>query len=603
MASSGSFDTGNYQGRYLTFSWSVASQSISGNYTVINWSLTGAGTASSSWYYTYAGYVNIAGERVWTQPSRGNSGGEIKLYNGTVLASGSKTIYHGSDGRASFSADAGAGIWTYAVNCTGSGSWELPQIARYSVIQSATDFNDESNPTITFTNPSGGYFPLRAKLEAGGNNKFIIRDISSTATSYTFNLTDEERTRLRNLTPNNNSLSVVLTICCMNGETELSSSYLYRTMAIVNANPIFNDFSFEDVNEKTLELTGNNQNIIRGYSNVKATIPVVNKAEALKSATMSKYRLNCNGNSTDITYSSDSDVEGTLNGVKSGVFDVYAIDSRNNSTLVTKNANSVIDYTPIVKGNISVARTNGVSESVTLKLDGKVDLVNFGVVTNEIKQSKYRYRATDSAEWSDYNDLELTVDADGNFTFNDLISGDTEELGFNINNSYQVEVLIADELSQVVYTATFGSGIPNIALSKNGVGIMGKYDEEVGGLLQVGGKRIDDVYSTEERVIGVWTKSDGTKVPLYRISYLINVGTEIEYILDISSLNADELMLDDSHSYFKQNVYTLQFGYYAGSTDWSRMYRASNTIILQFGSVYTMSKNAVVTLEYTKTTD
>ena len=210
---------------------------------------------------------------------------------------------------------------------------------------------------------------------------------------------------------------------------------------------------------------------------------------------MSKYRFNCNGNSTDITYSSDNDVEGTLNGVTSGVFDVYAIDSRNNSTLVTKNANSVIDYTPIVKGNISVARTNGVSESVTLKIDGKADLVDFGVVTNEIKQSKYRYRATDAPEWSDYNDLTLTVDEDGNFTFNDLISGDTEELGFNINNSYQVEILVADELSQVVYTATLGSGTPNLALSKNGVGIMGKYDEEVGGLLQVGGKKIEDLFS------------------------------------------------------------------------------------------------------------
>lgn len=50
MASSGSFSTSKYAVRYLTFNWSVASQSIDSNKTVINWNIKGAGGDTYSWY-------------------------------------------------------------------------------------------------------------------------------------------------------------------------------------------------------------------------------------------------------------------------------------------------------------------------------------------------------------------------------------------------------------------------------------------------------------------------------------------------------------------------------------------------------------------------
>ena len=59
-----------------------------------------------------------------------------------------------------------------------------------------------------------------------------------------------------------------------------------------------------------------------------------------------------------------------------------------------------------------------------------------------------------------------------------------------IINTYNIEVIISDELSSVTFTANLGSGVPNIALHKNGVGIMGPYNVEEGGLLQIEGKNI-----------------------------------------------------------------------------------------------------------------
>ena len=98
MANSGSFNTNGYDGRYLHFEWSVASQSVANNTTTINWKVTGAGGDSHYWYNCKNVSVWINGQRVY------NNGGSIQLWAGTVVASGQYTIGHNSDGSKSFSA-------------------------------------------------------------------------------------------------------------------------------------------------------------------------------------------------------------------------------------------------------------------------------------------------------------------------------------------------------------------------------------------------------------------------------------------------------------------------------------------------------------------
>ena len=115
MASSGSFGTSGYSGRYLTFNWWTNGRSIDGNYTDIGWNLVGSGNASASWYKAGNFKVVIDGETVYSSSTR------INLYNGTTVASGTKRIYHDSQGNKQFSAYAEAGIYTIAVNCSGSG--------------------------------------------------------------------------------------------------------------------------------------------------------------------------------------------------------------------------------------------------------------------------------------------------------------------------------------------------------------------------------------------------------------------------------------------------------------------------------------------------
>lgn len=115
-----------------------------------------------------------------------------------------------------------------------SGTKELTKIDRYPVLNYGSDFTDETNPVYNIT--SYNTFPIRVKLEAGGNTQLIIRDIpQNTNGNYTLVLTDAERNLLRALTPDSNVLNVVETVCAMQGNTELNASFKAYKMTIDRA--------------------------------------------------------------------------------------------------------------------------------------------------------------------------------------------------------------------------------------------------------------------------------------------------------------------------------------------------------------------------------
>lgn len=147
QVSSGSFNTTSAEGRYLTFNWSVDNTNIASNYKEIYWSLIGAGVSG---YVTSGNFkVVIDGETVYSSSSR------VDVWVGTVIASGKKKLYHSNTGTKSFSASAEAGIFDVAVNCRGSGSWELPTIPRYANITNFTvTQRDETSVLFSFTTDS-----------------------------------------------------------------------------------------------------------------------------------------------------------------------------------------------------------------------------------------------------------------------------------------------------------------------------------------------------------------------------------------------------------------------------------------------------------------
>ena len=150
MATSGYFQTNEYHGskhKGLQFNWSRTGYDISGNYSDIYWEWVGFGS-DSGYHELHNSKLWIAGENVYSQ----KSGTSIRLYSGTVVASGTKRIYHDNDGTKSFSAYGEGGVYTNAVNCTGEGTWALDTIPRYANITSfSVSKRDETSVQFNYS--------------------------------------------------------------------------------------------------------------------------------------------------------------------------------------------------------------------------------------------------------------------------------------------------------------------------------------------------------------------------------------------------------------------------------------------------------------------
>lgn len=435
MATSGSFNTSAYDGRYLTLSWAVQSQSTENNASTISWTLKGAGSAGSSWYRAGNFKVVINGVTVYSSSTR------IQLYNGTLVASGTLQINHNNDGSKTFAASAEAGIYTVAVNCRGSGSFTLPTISRYATATSATNFTDVQNPSVSFTNPAGS--KLQFKIEAGGNVSLITRDnVSNASSPYVFTLTEAERNSLRQLCPNSNTLSVRFTVGTYNSSgTVVNWSYVDRTMTITAANPTISGASYKDTNSATIAITGNNQKIIQNTSTVQFSF---SSLAAQKYATLSKIQITINGVPVEqnLSGSSASNVNvsfGIINVSSDINAEISLIDSRNNVTIQTLAIDMEAWSTP--SAIITCARINNYEDDTQLTVNANISSLN----GNNTATIQYQYKQTDSSSWSTLTTIQNNV-----------------MTTFSISNTedWNVKVIVADRLGSTTYDLVVDRGIP-----------------------------------------------------------------------------------------------------------------------------------------------
>lgn len=486
LFSSASVQTSSYSGRYLKLTVTEESYSVAGNTSTVRWTLESIGGNSRVSIYNCSVVVN--GQVVF------NSGHTSYTQNVFPTTQGSTTgtiiVGHDATGYAPDVSFTLHGKVYYNGDENRSGSISLTRIPRYATMTGATDFNDEQNPTITFSNPASSSLSVWLEPNPNGDHLCIRESIPSTG-SYTWSLTDNERKQLRSKCTTSNSCTIRLGMYTTIGNNT-QATYMDKTFSIINANPTFSSFTFEDTNEKTIALTGNNQDIIIGYSNVKATIPSTSKGTALKEATMKKYRLTVGNQSKDVIYSDTEDVSISIDNVQSGTFTMYAIDSRNNSTPVYKNANNIINYEPIKITYLNLSRESGVSGKVTLSLSGTFWNGNFGTKSNSLKGITYNiHNNSTNTDTKGTTTITPTITEGKNeFSFNGVIAGDEEDTSFNVSSSYVITLSVNDELSNTSQSYTLGTGIPAISIDRNGVGIFCKYDSSIGGYLQVNGSNI-----------------------------------------------------------------------------------------------------------------
>lgn len=347
----------------------------------------------------------------------------------------------------------------------------------------AANINIGSSHTIKWTNPSGAAITLKL---CKTDNTTVIDYGTVTGTSKTITPT---ASILYALTPNSNTLK--LKYILSTGST--GSSPKEVTFTVVNSNPTFSAFTYADVNTKTTALTGNNQIIVKGHSNIVGTISTANKAVAKNSATMKTYQMTIGAQSKTANYSSSASVNvpssDSLTKADASVIEMYAIDSRQNKTKVTKSLNESTfkKYTAIKIASLTATRTGGVGSQTTLAFKAKYWNKSFGSVTNGVTSCTYKYKNTNASSYTT-GTTTLTYSISGDtITGSTIIKGDAGADGFNVSNSYNIQLTIADQLTSATSTITLGSGSPAMAIYKDNVAIGQKYDTSLGGKLQVSG--------------------------------------------------------------------------------------------------------------------
>ena len=393
--------------------------------------------------------------------------GTIGSYNGSstvTIRSGSLTVGHNSDGSKSisfsFSITDSAGKSYTPGSCSASGSMTLTKIPRQANLTSAPNFNDEENPTIGYSNPAGNSVSeLSACISLTGSRDDVpYRNISKTGTSYTFELTEEERDTLRTACTSN-SLVVKFFV-----RTKIGSSTYYsildRTMSIINGNPTFSDFAYKDTNTSVVNVTGSDQVLVKGLSNLQVSIPSTNKMVAKKQATEKNYVCIIDTLNVSADYS-DEDITISMGAVSSiGInrLNVRAYDSRNNSELVYKDI-MVYDYAlPII--NASITRTNNFERESTLKISGTFSPLNINNVNkNTIEGVQYRYRQT-GGTWSSWITVTPTIN-DNAFSCSDVV------LSLDNTETFDFEIKTTDKLETNTLALTLDIGQAIFLISSN----------------------------------------------------------------------------------------------------------------------------------------
>ena len=466
MATSGKISSNGYQGRYITFSWSLTTQSVKANTSTISWRLEGDGTGQSSRYKAGNFKVVIDGVTVYST----SQDDRIWLYDGTLVASGNYTFSHNAQGQKSFSVSIQAGIYTYAVNCTGSGSFTLPTISRISTITAVNGSNTSDALSVNYTEYVASY-KNNLIIKLGNTTLQTIADYQSGAS---FTLSDAALNSIYSSVTTAKTVTLSFTLQTYDGSTLLGTSdAVNKTFNINDSNPTIGAVTYRDSNNNTVGITTNNQYIIRNNSILEVT--VTNMA-ALNSATLASLTVAGGGVSQTRSLSGTSD--------NSEVFTLGTVNQSSNFTLTITLTDSR-GFTATKSINVLVYDYNLPTATITaLRVD------NYYTSTNVTVNANY-------SSIGGHNTLSITAQYKKTSESSygaavTLSNGVTSTLSLDNNYEWNLKVIVADSLGSTTYNLIIGRGLPiwfiDRLLSSVGINCFPLQDNS----LEVNGLRLDD---------------------------------------------------------------------------------------------------------------
>ena len=444
MAKSGSITTNESHGRSVKLSWSLSSQSVENNQSTLSWSITGAGSASG-WVMTGGFKAVINGTTVYST----STDTRIQLYNGTSVASGTTKITHNADGTKSFSLSIEAGVYTYAVSVTASGTHTLDTIPRASTV-SATNTNLNSASTITITRASSS-FTHTLTYSFGSTTGTIVSKTTSTSVSWTPALT------LANQIPNAVSGTCTITCDTYNGSTKIGSKTCTLTLTVpASVKPTMTSVTATRVDGDVPAAWA-----IYVQNKSKATV-TINGAAGAYGSTISSYSISGGGYSS----TASSFTTGLLAASGTITFTAKVTDSRGRVSDAKTVSISVVAYSaPSFSSYISQRATSaGVINDDGTYIRG---LISFSYATcsskNTITCATY-YKKSSATSWTNANKSFSSGTA---FTFGGgaISTESSYAVKYTITDAFTT-VTIIDMVSTASVLMDFKAGGKGIAIGK-----------------------------------------------------------------------------------------------------------------------------------------
>lgn len=435
MANTFTLTSDKYDGRYMQLACSQTTD-IATNTSTISWTLSSIG-GNSNYYATGPTTVTINGEQVYYKARTNASSYAFPAAKGST--SGTLKVKHNNNGEKAISVSFSTAIyWGESSVKAYSDSWTLNKIPRAVQFVSAPDFNDEDNPTITYSNLTGdAVSEVQACISfTGADADIAYRPVDKDGTSYTYTFTDAEREVLRaGVLNGSNSRTVVFYL-----RTKIGNDYFYekvnKTLTIVNATPTINP-TVIDTNAKTLAVTENSSVFISGYSNLAYAF----NATTYKGASISTYSAVC-GSAKATT------ATGTFNGIAANSVAFTATDNRGLKATKTIQLDFV-NYSHITcDASAKIEMSGETTAKVTIEAKGYIYCGSLGATANH-RTLKIEILRSDKEDWEDItSEILYTIDTEKN-TYNFTYPID----GLDYMKAFTYQLRLSDALSDATTAA------------------------------------------------------------------------------------------------------------------------------------------------------
>ncbi len=427
----------------------VPSDYITTNRTYVDWVIKMEVT--QNWYfddYMSRLVAKINGETVYdTEQLRGAmSTGE------NLWASGRKEVYHNADGRKTVELNCDfteiTGNYYTPGDCHISSSMALSTIPRATTCPNLSGYIEDSyNISL---NPASSSFKHSLKVTFGSIDKYINSNGTLQTTEYKFN---------------NSNILFTLPSAFYNEftgkyktgtftlKTYSGTSLIGTKTGVFTANCLESrckpsiSGTLKDINITTVSLTGSENKVIKGYSNIQATLTLTSSSTSEDHSTITSRVIN------GISFVGNNPI---IFNTQSKSVTITVTNSRGftNTNIISTTGNLIEYFDPQI--NLNAYRVSQTSSNVKLTYFGKFFNQSFGNISNVLNAKWFYKEDVYNSEWVLGGNITPT------FNENNIVETtiDCGEL-YNYKKNYRFKLSVIDKLSEDTKEQTVTTGIPN----------------------------------------------------------------------------------------------------------------------------------------------